>query len=430
VKIKYSSFTECATYPLQSSQLLECLASKPLGHTWTESELKVCCEELGITNYFCNEYENESLNSDCSNGQCHSETSLGDQIIAMAQDPQLAELSCTPSHELGLVSEPLSSEYSTQVNECLEKLMHNRDKYLDNNISVDDVLFGKFGHVRCLTDKSQYSSESTHSETKRVLVSREPDGDKSHTYSMKILAPLDSPNESEMLQGNSISVGLDDMIITQKCSDLKSDIPMNTQYSSQHRQGGHSFNGQCQNILEVKHLCSQDSTSLNRTSNAIDDVSGHVGDIKVQQWFPDLVCKNSKVPDSHIYENESKTDLLLMKLAREQCNFDCCDNCEVVGIEDDINTVYSGKPRGELLNLECLVQGDIDECDGSSNIQSSGIDNKWSVSNSHVNVQKQGEVSHLELKTENNSLLPAQRPGDETEREMLEKVPAHGGFEG
>jgi hypothetical protein len=427
VKTKYSSFTEHATYPLQSSQLLECLASKPLGRTWTESELKECCEELGITNYFCNEYELESLNSDCSNGQCHSETSLGDRIIAMAQDPQPAELSCTPSHELGLVSKPLSSEYSTQVNECLEKLIHSRDKYLDSNISADDILFGKFNHVCCLTDRSQYSSESTRSEKKHVLFSREPDGDNCHTCSTKMVAPLNSPNESEMFQGNSISVGLEDIIVTQKCSDLRNDIPMNTQYSSHHRQEGQNFNGQ--HILEVKHLCLQDSTSLNRTSNAIDDVSGHVGDIKVQQWFPDLVCTNSKVPDSHIYENESKTDLLLMELAREQCNLDCSDNCEVVGIgptcEDDVNTVYSGKPRRELSNLECFVRGDIDECDGSLSITSSGIDKKCSVSNSHVNVQKQGELSHLELKTENNSLLPGQILGDETET-----VSAHGGFKG
>jgi hypothetical protein len=429
MKIKYSFFTErvCgfgATYTLPSSQFLECLASKPLGHTWTESELKECCEELGITNDFCNKYEHESLSSDCSNGQCHSETSLGEQIIAMTRDPQPPKLSCIPSHELGLASKPLSSDYSTQVNDCLEKLIHSRDKYLDNNISADTILFGKFNHVRSLTDRSQYLSESTYSQKKHVFISSEPDGDNRHTYSMKM---LDSPNESEVLQGNSISVGLED-IITQKCSDLRNEIPMNTQYSSQHRQEGQSFNGQCQNMVEVKHCCSQNSTSLNSTSNAV-DVSSHIGDIKVQQWFPDLVCKYSRVPDSHIYENESETDLHVKNLAR-----DCSDNCEVVSIgptcENDINTVYSGKPRGEELNLECLVQGGIDECGGSSSIKGNGIDKKWSVSNSHVNVQKQGELSHLEQKTENNSLNPGQKPGDETDCELLEKVSAHGGFEG
>jgi hypothetical protein len=438
IKIKYSSFTELdcgfdATYAFPSTRLHDRLASKPLGPTWTESELKDCCDELGITKYFCNNYEHESLSSDCSIGQCHSETSLGKQIIAMAQDPQPAELPCVPSLELGSVSKRLTSEYSTQVTECMEKLIHSSDKYLDSNVRADDILCGEIDQVQCLTDKSQYLSESTHLGKKHILVASEPEGDNSHAHSMNLLAPMDSPTENEMFQEHCVNVVLDDMIITRKCSDLKNDIPMSTQYSFQSSQEGQNLNKQCQNVLELKHLCSQNPVSLNRPSNATDDVSSHIGDIKVQKWFSDPMCKNSEVPNSHICANERGTGTLIMNLAREQCNLDCSDSCENVGMghtyEDDINTAYSGKPRREELNLECLVRGD-DECGGSSSIKCSGIDTTWPVSKSHVNVQIQGEISHLKLKAGNNLQLPGQRPGDETDHELLEKASAHGGFEG
>jgi hypothetical protein len=242
---------------------------------------------------------------------------------------------------------------------------------------------------------------------------------------MKMLAPMVCPNENEMFQGNSINDVLEDMTITQKCSNVKNEIPMNTQYSSQCREEGQNLNEQCQNMLELKHLCTQNPTILSRTPNAMDDVSSHLGDIKVQHWFPESVCKDSKVPDSYICETERETGLLLMNLAREDCNFDSSDNCE-----DDINTVYSGKVRRENLNLERLVLGDVNECGGLSSINSSGSDEKCSVPNSHVNVEKQGEISHLELETEYSSLLPDHRQGDETDRELLEKPSTHGGFEG
>jgi hypothetical protein len=352
----------------------------------------------------------------------------------MAQDPQPAELPLTLPVELGLVSKPLSSECSTQVNGCLENLIHSRDKYLDNDISDNDILFGKFNRVCCLTDKPQYLSQSTHLGDKHVLVSGKPDGNNSHTCSVKMLAGMVSPNENEIFQGNSVNNVIEDMIIPHKCSNLKNEIPMNTQYSFQYREERQNLNEQCQNVLELKHLYTQNPTILSMTPNAIDDVSSHVGGIKVQHWFPDSVCKDSKVPDSHICETEKKTDLLLMNLAREQCNFDCSDSCEDIAIrhthEDDIDTVYSGKPRREELNLECLVLGDIDKCGGSSSIRGSGGDNMCSVSNNHVNVEKQGEVSHLELETENNSPLPGQRLGDETDHELLEKSSDRVRFEG
>ncbi|XP_033609333.1 uncharacterized protein LOC111869461 isoform X2 [Cryptotermes secundus] len=422
------------THTLRSSQLLDCLASKPLGCTWTESELKECCEELGITNYFCNSYDHESSSSDCSNSHCHSGTSLGEQIIAMAQDPQPAELPCTLPLELGLVSEPLSSENITHVAGSLEKLIHSRDKFLDIDVSAGDILFGKLNHVCCLTDKPQYLSESTYFGEKYISVSGEPDGNNSHACSIKMLVPLVSPHENEMFQGDSIDGVLEDMIITQKCSMLKNEIPMNAQYSSQYKEERQNLNEQCQNVLKLKHLCTQNPTVLSRTLNAIDDVSSHVGDIKVQHLFPDSVCEDSRVPDSLICETERETDLLQMNLAREECNFDCSDSSEDVGIEptygNDIKTVYSGSLKREELNLECLVLGDIDEHDGSSSIRSSGSDAKCSVSNRHVNIGKQGEISHLDLETENNSLLPDQRPEDETDGELLEKPSAQRGFEG
>jgi hypothetical protein len=61
----------------------------------------------------------------------------------MPQDPQPVELSCRRPLESGLAYKPPIPQYTRKTNNCLEKLIHINDKYLDNNMNDDDILFGK-----------------------------------------------------------------------------------------------------------------------------------------------------------------------------------------------------------------------------------------------------------------------------------------------
>lgn len=332
----------------------------------------------------------------------------------MAQDPQPAELPCRLPLEPRLASKP--------------------------PLNNDDILFGKFNYVYSLTDKPQHLEQSTHSLDKHMLVSGEPDENGSHICSMKNLTSMVLPDENGIFQRNSVNNVPEEMIISQKCSNIKDEIPMNTQHSSQYGSWSQlgekrqNFNEQCPNASELKHyLCTQNPTLVSGTCNAIDNVASDLVDIKVQHWFPDSVYKDIKVPKSHTCETERQTDLLLMNLAREKCNFNCSDSCEHFGMtakhEGDINGVHFGKPRRQEFYLDSLVDEDI----GSSIIKSSGSDKKCSVSNndSHsVNIEKPDEVLHLELKTTKKSLLPSQRRGQRTDPEQLKIPSSHGEFEG
>ncbi|KDR14818.1 5-azacytidine-induced protein 1 [Zootermopsis nevadensis] len=394
-----------ATHILPSSQL-ECLTSELLGCTRTGTELKNCCDKLGIKNSFCNKYEPESLSSDCSNVQCHSETSLGEQIIAKAHDPQPAELPSILPLKQELASKP--------------------------TLNNDDILFGTFNHVYSPVDKLQYLNQTTHSLDNDVLVSGVEDGNSSHMCSMKNLISMVFSDGSDICQRNLVNNVTEDMFITQKCSNIKDEIPMNTQYSSQHGEKRQNFNEQCQNELELKHyLYTQNPAVLSRTCNAFDDVFNYVGDIKVQHWFQDSVCEVVKEPKAHIFDTERQTDLLLMNLATEKCSSKCSDNCERFGMRarhDSDSRVHFGKPRRQEFHLNSLVDEDI----GSSSINVDGSDKRCSVSNidSHrVNVDKSDAVLNLELRTTKKSLLTSQRR-EETDSEQLKISSSHGEFEG
>jgi len=423
VKIKHSSFTEPdhvfgATYILPSSQLFEYVTSEPLGHTWTESELKACCEELGI-DYFCNKCEHETASSDCPNGKCNSDTSLGEQITAMAQDPQPAELPHTLVLEPEFASKPLLPEYSMQESGLRKTLVHSRDKYSDNNVNYEDILFEKFNRGCSLTDKLCYLNQSTHSQYKYTLVASEPDGNNTHTCNK---FPMTFPDKSVRDLINNVP---EDKIMTQQCSSVKDGIPVNTERSSQHLTESHSgeerqdFNEQGQNLLELKYRPFTQSLM-----HSVNDVPIDLKDIKVQHWFPQSVSKDSKVPNSVISEMERQTDILHNNLVMDQCHLDCSDSCQDLvitgGHAGDINSVFTGKPRRKELHLECLVDEDIDECGDSSSLKSGGSDKKCCESNSDhhiVNVEKQGEICYMEMNVTSSALLPSQRKGNKADTE-------------
>jgi hypothetical protein len=405
------------------------VTSEPLDHTWTESELKACCEELGIEDYFCNKCEHESVSSDCSNRQCNSETSLGEQITAMAQDPQPAELPHALVLQPGFSSKPLLPQYSMQESGLRQTLVHSRDKYIDNNVNYEDILFEKFNHGCSLTDKLCYLNQSTDSQDKYTLVSGEPDGNNTHTYNM---IPMMFPDKGEKGLVNNVP---EDKIITQKFASVD-DIPMNMGRSSQHLTESCSgeerqdFKEQGQNLLELKY---QPCTGIMHSVN--DDVSIDVEDIKVQHWFLHCVSKDCKVPNSVMCEMERETDILHTNLVMDQCHLDCSDSCQdlgsTVGHAVDINSVYTGKPRRHELHLECLVNEDIDECGGSSSLKSSGSDKKCCESDSDrhniVNMEKQGEICYVEMNITSSALLPSQRTGNKADADISSGC---GDFEG
>lgn len=424
MKIKHSSFTEPdhgfgATYILPSSQLFEYITSEPLGHTWTESELKAYCEELGIEDCFCNKCEHETASSDCPNAKCNSDTSLGEQITAMAQDPQSAELPHTLVFEPGFASESLLPQYSVRESGLRQTLVHSKDKYSDNNVNYEDILFEKFNRGCSLTDKLCCLNQSTHSQDKYRLVAGEPDGNNTHTCNM---IRMTFPNKSERGLVNNVP---DDKIMTQLCSSMKDEIPVNTECSSEHLTEARSgeerqdFKEQGQNLLELKY-----GPSTQSLMQSVDDVPIDIKDIKVQHWFPHCVSKDSKVPNSVICEMERQTDILHTNLVMNQCHLDCSDTCQDLGITgrraDDINSVFTGKPRRKELLLECLVDEDIDECDDSSSLKSSGSDKECCESNSDhhiVNVEEQGEICYMEMNITSSALLPSQRIGNEADTE-------------
>jgi len=396
LKIKHSSFTEPghgfgATYILPSSQIFEYVTSEPLGHTWTESELKACCEELGIEDFFCKKYEHESVSSNCPNGQCNSETSLGEQITAMAQDPQPAELPHTLVLETGFASRPLLPQHSVQENGLRQTLLHSRDKYFDNNVNYEDILFEKFNCGCSLTDKLCYLNQSTHSQNKYTLTAGEPDGNNTSKFNM---IPMTFPDKSERGLVNNVP---ENKIMTWQCSSVRDEIPMNTERSSQHlteSQSGEErqdFNEQGQNLLELEYRPF--------TQNLVHSV-------------------NDDVPI-------------------DQCYLDCSDRCQDLGIRvghaDYINSVDTGKPRRQELHLECLVDEDIDGCGDLSSLKSSGCDKKCFESNSDhhiVNMEKQGEICNMEMNITKSALLPSQRTGNKADTEPQEMPSVCEDFEG
>lgn len=373
------------------------------------------------------------MSSDCPNGQCSSETSLGKQITTMAQDSQSAELHHKIVLEPGFARKPLLPQYSMQESGLRQTLVHSRDKYFDNNVNYEDILFEKCNSGCSLTDKLCYMNQSTHSQDKYTLVSGEPDGNNTHTCNM---IPMTFLDKSERGLVNFVP---EDKIMTQQCSRVKDEIPVNTEHTSQHlteSQSGEErqdFNEKGQNLLELKYR----TFTQNLMPSVKNDVPADLEDIKVQRWFPHYIRKDCKVPNSVICEMERQTDILHANLVKDQCHLDCSDSCQdlgiTVGCADDINSVYTGKPRKQELHLECLVDEDIDECGDSSSLKSSGSDKKCCESNSDhhiVNVEKQGEICYMEMNITSSALLPSQRRGNKADTEPQEMPSVCGNFEG
>jgi len=373
------------------------------------------------------------VSSDCPNGQCNSDTSLGEQITAMAQDPQPAELPRKLVLEPGFASKPPLPQYSRQESGLRQTLIHNRDKYFDNSVHYEDILFEKFNHDCSLTDKLCYLNQSTHSQDKYTLVAGEPDGNTTHTCNM---ISMTFPDKSERGLVNNVP---EDKIMTQQCSSMKDEIPVNTERSSQHLTESWSgeerrdFNEQGQNLLELKYR----PFTQNLMHCVHDDVPIDLEDINVQHCFLHCVSKDSKVTNSVMCEMERQTDILHTNLEKDQCHLDCSDSCQDLGImvghADNISSVYTGKPRRQELHLECLVDEDVDECGDSSSLKSSGSDKKCCESNSDhhtVNVEKQGEICYMEMNITNSALLPSQKTGNKSDTEPQAMPSVCGDFEG
>jgi hypothetical protein len=349
----------------------------------------------------------------------------------MAQDPQPAELPHSLVLETGFASKPHLPQYSVQENGLRQTLVHSRDKYFDDNINYEDILFEKFNHGCSLTDKLCYLNHSTHSQDKYTLVAGEPDGNNTHTCNM---IPMTFPDKSERGLVNNVP---EDKIVTQQCSSVKDKIPMNTECSSQHLTESWSgkerqdFNEQGQNLLELKYR----PFTQNLIHSVNNDVPTELEDIKVQHWFPHYVNKDSNMPNSVVCERERRTDILHSSLVMDQYHLDCSDSCQDIGITvgHDINSVYTGKPRKQELHLECLVDEDIDECGDSSSLKSSGSDKKCCDSNSDhhiVNVERQGEMSNMEMNITSSALPSSQRTGNKADTEPQEMPSVCGDFEG
>jgi len=351
----------------------------------------------------------------------------------MAQDPQPAELPHTLVLEPEFASKPLLPQYSMQESVLRQTLVHSRDKYFDNNVNYEDILFEKFNHECSLTDKLCYLNQSTHSQDKYTLVAGEPDGNNTLTCNM---IPVTFPDKSERGLVNNVP---EDKIMTQKCSSVMDEIPVNTEHSSQHLTESRSgeerqdFNEQGQKLLELKYR----PFTQNLMHCVNDGVPIELEDIKVQHWFPHCVSKDSKVTNSVICEMESQTDILQTNLVNDQCHLDCTNSCQnldiTVGHADNFNSVYTGKPRRQELHLECLVDEDIDECGDSSSLKSSGSDKKCRESNSDhhiVNVEKQGEIFYMETNITSSALLPSQKTGNKADSEPQAMPSVCGDFEG
>jgi hypothetical protein len=373
------------------------------------------------------------VSSDCSNGQCNSEKSLGEQITAMAQDPPPAELPHALVLEPGLTSKPLLPQYTMPESGCIQTPIHSRDKYFDNSVNYEEILFEKFNRGCSLTIKPYYLNQSTNSQDKCMLVSGEQDGNSTHTCTT---IPVIFPDKSQKGLVNNVT---EDKIITQQYSSVKDEISMNAGRSSQHvseTQAGKDrldFNEQGQHLLELKYR----PFTQNLLHSINDDVPSDLGDTKIQHWFPDSVARDRKVPNSVTCEMERQSDILNTNLVREQCQLDCSERDQdlgvMVGHTGDINSVYTSKPRRQELYLECLVGEGIDEYGGSSSAKSSGSDKKCSVSNGDhhcVKVGKQGEICHMEMNITSSALLPSQRTGDKAVTEPQEMASVCGDFEG
>lgn len=329
-----------ATYTLPKSHLLETLTSEPLGRAWTEEELRECCKELGIDNSYITRFDLESLESDCSNGICTSEKSLGEQIIAMAQEVKTSETHCRLPLEPGLEGKPPLPHCHKLNAGSLEKSKHSSNLYFYDK--THDPLFEKVTCECGNGDRVRLRSQSACSLDRYVEFTYDASDDQlfdqrnleSETFIRKYVLPqenlFDSGENNKQFTAHSSSLA--EKIINSR-STLQVDYfnkPSNSRITPESIQNG----GQ---------------------------VSDHITDIKFQHWFPD----SDIIRSSRLTIAEKETDMLLEILAKDQQIFDCTNiydnlNNDVLYSErNDVNSFAKNRPQE--LHLECLVEEDVNE---------------------------------------------------------------------
>ncbi|KAJ9585490.1 hypothetical protein L9F63_002691, partial [Diploptera punctata] len=204
-----------ATYTLPKSDIFENLTSEPLGRAWTEEELRECCKELGIENSYINKFELESLESDYSNDLSTSEKSLGEQIIAMAQDIKTSETHSRLPLEPGLESKPpLPHNYRITAGSA-EKSKNTSNSYSCDKIH--DRLFEKFTCEYRNSNKKNVHSKSFCSLDRYHNISHEPNNDQLFNSNIESRAFL---RNYILPEGNLVDSNENDVqFITQSSAD-------------------------------------------------------------------------------------------------------------------------------------------------------------------------------------------------------------------
>ncbi|KAJ4445587.1 hypothetical protein ANN_12268, partial [Periplaneta americana] len=343
-----------ATYILPTSQLLESLTCKPLGRTWTESELKECCEELGIKDCFYDKCERESLSSDCSNGACHSEKSLGEQIIAMAQDPRPAQVPCILPLEPGVTRKPPLPKYKKNENSYQERDANCKENYINCAVSNDDMSLGDLTYdvidrSHCLKCSAHFVDQCEHS-------SEESRENGNHICNSEIVLSSSFPNTKEMLKKELIKNALQCLNFEDEVLDSAQNLPSGNSQAFP-KEGKENGVGSCSIVPELNNYSLTENRPFLRTSDLTDNVSHDLTDTEVHRWFP-LACE-CEVTHSHLSDAERETDLLLMNLARQKCNFDCSgndDTCNVIANCDE-ESKNSNKPAD--MHMDATPSRDI-----------------------------------------------------------------------
>ncbi|XP_069695012.1 calponin homology domain-containing protein DDB_G0272472 isoform X2 [Periplaneta americana] len=386
-----------ATYILPTSQLLESLTCKPLGRTWTESELKECCEELGIKDCFYDKCERESLSSDCSNGACHSEKSLGEQIIAMAQDPRPAQVPCILPLEPGVTRKPPLPKYKKNENSYQERDANCKENYINCAVSNDDMSLGDLTYdvidrSHCLKCSAHFVDQCKHS-------SEESRENGNHICNSEIVLSSSFPNTKEMLKKELIKNALQCLNFEDEVLDSAQNLPSGNSQAFP-KEGKENGVGSCSIVPELNNYSLTENRPFLRTSDLTDNVSHDLTDTEVHRWFP-LACE-CEVTHSHLSDAERETDLLLMNLARQKCNFDCsgmCQNFNVnLGCHDDMD-LRPTKQRKQELCLENLLEENADHNSDPSTIRIAEGGISYSLPNRDyhaVNKVKQ-TLSHSEI---------------------------------
>ena len=304
---------------------MESLTSEPLGRTWTEEELRECCKELGIENSYVSSFELGSLESEYSNDLCTSERSLGQQIIAMAQEVKTSDVHCTLPLEPGIEGKP-PLPHNHKLTTLENK--HSSGYFYDR---THDPLFEKLSVEHRIGDRETLRSQSACSLRKYTEIMQDdllynPANAKSEAYIRKY-----SFHEENLLDSN----------VNDKQFLAQSSVRQKIASS---------------NLARL----SFETEYFNKPGNAQNDdlLSENFTDLKFHHWFPDY---NVHIRSSQLTIAEKETDMLLEILAREQQIFNCTNTYDSLNTDSLYSKENSKKDRDQELRLECLVEEDINE---------------------------------------------------------------------